>query len=67
MKVHSLVVWVTDVFAFNVFSTGWCLIRLMTLEQRADKCCSGSSTSYALPVTQWSLFAVCMFFSTGHW
>ncbi|XP_073122694.1 uncharacterized protein [Henckelia pumila] len=46
---------------------GWCLTRLMGLEQREDKCCSGSSTSYALPVTQWSLFAVCMFFSTGHW
>ncbi|KZV27432.1 GPI ethanolamine phosphate transferase 3, partial [Dorcoceras hygrometricum] len=46
---------------------GWCLTRLMILGQRADKCCSGSSISYVLPVTQWSLFAVCMFFSTGHW
>ncbi|XP_073046549.1 uncharacterized protein [Primulina eburnea] len=49
------------------FIGGWCLTRLMTLEQRADKSCSGSSISYALPVTQWSLFSVCMFFSTGHW
>lgn len=46
---------------------GWCLIRLMALEQSTKNDCSGSSLSYALPVTQWSLLSVCMFFSTGHW
>ncbi|XP_057776825.1 uncharacterized protein LOC130995522 [Salvia miltiorrhiza] len=45
---------------------GWCLIRLMALEQNTENYSSGSF-SYALPVTQWSLLAVCMFFSTGHW
>ncbi|KAL9144261.1 hypothetical protein ABFS82_14G285300 [Erythranthe guttata] len=43
---------------------GWCIIRLLTLEQDAKNDCS---LSYALAVTQWSLLAVCMFFSTGHW
>ncbi|KAL1561440.1 GPI ethanolamine phosphate transferase 3-like [Salvia divinorum] len=46
---------------------GWCLIRLMALERNTKNDSSGSSLSYALPVTQWSLLAVCMFFSTGHW
>ncbi|KAK6116828.1 hypothetical protein DH2020_049458 [Rehmannia glutinosa] len=50
-----------------LFIGGWCLIRLMALEQDAKNYSSGSSLSYALPVTQWSLLAVCMFFSTGHW
>ncbi|KAL2506861.1 Alkaline-phosphatase-like family protein [Abeliophyllum distichum] len=46
---------------------GWCIIRLMRLEQDTENKYSGSSHFYALPVTQWSLLAVCMFFSTGHW
>ncbi|XP_057773853.1 uncharacterized protein LOC130993117 isoform X2 [Salvia miltiorrhiza] len=46
---------------------GWCLIRLMALEQNTENDSSGSSLSYVLPVSQWSLLAVCMFFSTGHW
>ncbi|KAL0366548.1 UNVERIFIED_CONTAM: hypothetical protein Sradi_3544900, partial [Sesamum radiatum] len=44
-----------------------CLIRLMALEQDTGNESSRSSLSYALPVAQWSLLAVCMFFSTGHW
>ncbi|PIN13319.1 Glycosylphosphatidylinositol anchor synthesis protein [Handroanthus impetiginosus] len=50
-----------------LFIGGWCIIRLMALEQDAKNDSSASSLSYALPVTQWSLMAVCMFFSTGHW
>ncbi|KAL8487202.1 hypothetical protein ACS0TY_023757 [Phlomoides rotata] len=46
---------------------GWCLVRLTALAQDAKNDSSGSSLSLALPVTQWSLLAVCMFFSTGHW
>ncbi|XP_051126455.1 uncharacterized protein LOC127248244 isoform X2 [Andrographis paniculata] len=46
---------------------GWCLIRLMALEQDAKSDSCSSSLSSALPVIQWSLLAVCMFFSTGHW
>ncbi|CAI9777096.1 unnamed protein product [Fraxinus pennsylvanica] len=46
---------------------GWCIIRLMRLEQDTDNNNSGSSLFYTLPVTQWNLLAVCMFFSTGHW
>lgn len=50
-----------------VLSTGWCIIRLMTVEQGTEKDSSGFSLSHALPVTQWSLLAVCLFFSSGHW
>ncbi|KAL6504150.1 hypothetical protein OROGR_026073 [Orobanche gracilis] len=46
---------------------GWCLIRLMALGQDPKNDCYGSSQYYALPITQWSLLAVCMFFCTGHW
>ncbi|KAL6573405.1 hypothetical protein OROHE_001864 [Orobanche hederae] len=46
---------------------GWCLIRLTALGQDPKNDCYGSSQSYALPITQWSLLAVCMFFCTGHW
>ncbi|CAA0818436.1 Alkaline-phosphatase-like family protein [Striga hermonthica] len=46
---------------------GWSIIRLMKLEQNAKNESFGFSHSYALAVTQWSLLAVCMFFSTGHW
>ncbi|KAL3835129.1 hypothetical protein ACJIZ3_009865 [Penstemon smallii] len=46
---------------------GWCIIRLKTLGQNAENSCSGSSLSYALSMTQWSLLAVCVFFSSGHW
>ncbi|KAL3621584.1 hypothetical protein CASFOL_036496 [Castilleja foliolosa] len=50
-----------------LFIGGWCLIRLMALGQDGKSDYSGSSHSYALSVTQWSLLAVCMFFCTGHW
>ncbi|KAL6578210.1 hypothetical protein OROMI_010538 [Orobanche minor] len=46
---------------------GWCLIRLTALGQDTKNDCYGSSQSYALPITQWSLLAVCLFFCTGHW
>ncbi|XP_060169924.1 uncharacterized protein LOC132600639 [Lycium barbarum] len=42
---------------------GWCIIRLMMLEQD----CNESSTLYSSPVAKSSLLAVCLFFCTGHW
>ncbi|KAH6778295.1 Alkaline-phosphatase-like family protein [Perilla frutescens var. frutescens] len=54
-------------FFLTLLIGGWCLIRLMALGQSTENDSAGSSISYALPVTQWSLLAVCMFFSTGHW
>lgn len=56
-----------NMFSLDLFFIGWCVIRLMALGQNTKDDCSGSSLSYALPVTQWSLLAVCLFFSSGHW
>lgn len=47
---------------------GWCIMTLQSLEGNEAK--DGTSpvlTFSPLSVTQWSLFAVCLFFCTGHW
>lgn len=46
---------------------GWCIVRSMNLEQDTRKSYCGTSALFLLPVTQWSLLAVCLFFATGHW
>ncbi|MCL7036927.1 hypothetical protein MKW94_014917 [Papaver nudicaule] len=46
---------------------GWCITRLGLLEVKTKHGIVGVFTADPLPVTQWSLFAVCLFFSTGHW
>ncbi|OVA16598.1 Type I phosphodiesterase/nucleotide pyrophosphatase/phosphate transferase [Macleaya cordata] len=45
----------------------WCVIRLGTLEEKAKDGTIGVFTTDPIPVTQWSLLAVCLFFYTGHW
>ncbi|KAI3993314.1 hypothetical protein MKX01_010057 [Papaver californicum] len=46
---------------------GWCITRLGLLEVKTKNGIIGVFTADPLSVTQWSLFAVCLFFSTGHW
>ncbi|GAV85690.1 Phosphodiest domain-containing protein [Cephalotus follicularis] len=44
---------------------GYCIIRLENIEQDHKEGTAGNLNP--LSVTQWSLLAVCLFFSTGHW
>ncbi|KAF9612853.1 hypothetical protein IFM89_004263 [Coptis chinensis] len=46
---------------------GWCIIRLGLLEKKTRDGTVGVLTTDPLPVVQWSFFAVCLFFYTGHW
>ncbi|KAK9288254.1 hypothetical protein L1049_016704 [Liquidambar formosana] len=46
---------------------GWCIMRLQDLEQDAKDGAIGNLAFHPLPVTQWSLLAMCLFFCTGHW
>ncbi|XP_024925039.3 uncharacterized protein LOC107405909 isoform X2 [Ziziphus jujuba] len=46
---------------------GYCITRLGNIKQDANNESSGNLTMDPLPVTQWSLLAVCLFFCTGHW
>lgn len=46
---------------------GWCIMRFGDLEKDAKDGAIGNLAFYTLPITQWSLFAVCLFFCTGHW
>ena len=42
-------------------------MRLEGIEQHSDNGAAGTSMLGPLPVVQWSLLAVCLFFATGHW
>ena len=42
-------------------------MRLENLSQIATDGASSIVTSYSLSTTQWSLLAVAVFFSSGHW
>ncbi|XP_038894123.1 GPI ethanolamine phosphate transferase 3 isoform X2 [Benincasa hispida] len=45
---------------------GYCIVSMDNLKQGGD----GNGrilTVDSLPITQWSLFAICLFFSSGHW
>ncbi|XVF79533.1 hypothetical protein PTKIN_Ptkin14bG0230600 [Pterospermum kingtungense] len=46
---------------------GYCIMRLQGIEQHRDKGATGTSILDPLPVVQWSLLALCLFFATGHW
>ncbi|XP_043688979.1 GPI ethanolamine phosphate transferase 3 [Telopea speciosissima] len=46
---------------------GWCIIRLHNSELDQNHGNVGALTTNPLPVTQWNLLAVCLFFSSGHW
>ncbi|XP_059635878.1 GPI ethanolamine phosphate transferase 3 isoform X2 [Cornus florida] len=46
---------------------GWCIMRLVRMEQDTKNPNVGILNLLSFPVTQWSLGAVCLFFCTGHW
>lgn len=46
---------------------GYCIMRLSDIEQDSKDGTCDILTVDPLPVTQWSLLAVCLFFCTGHW
>ncbi|KAJ8444087.1 hypothetical protein Cgig2_025088 [Carnegiea gigantea] len=53
--------------ALASIGAAWCITRSENLDQAADGGTTTSLTFYPLPVTQWSLLAVALFFCTGHW
>ncbi|XP_061989871.1 uncharacterized protein LOC133708427 [Rosa rugosa] len=46
---------------------GYCIMRLDNVELDGKDGGSWNLMLDPVPVTQWSLFAVCLFFCTGHW
>ncbi|BFG15919.1 hypothetical protein CerSpe_021930 [Prunus speciosa] len=46
---------------------GYCIMRLDNIELDVKDGGSWNRMLDPVPVTQWSLFAVCLFFCTGHW
>nr|GEW32341.1 GPI ethanolamine phosphate transferase 3 [Tanacetum cinerariifolium] len=46
---------------------GWLISRLKSLDGNDKNSRTGLLACYSSPVTQWSLFASCLFFCTGHW
>lgn len=53
--------------ALASIGAAWCITKLENLDQAADGGTTSSLNFYPLPVTQWSLLAVALFFCTGHW
>ncbi|XWS10689.1 hypothetical protein CRYUN_Cryun38cG0019100 [Craigia yunnanensis] len=53
--------------ALGSIVAGYCIMRLEGIEQHSDNGATGASMLGPLPVVQWSLLAVCLFFATGHW
>ncbi|KAL6626509.1 hypothetical protein ACP70R_030235 [Stipagrostis hirtigluma subsp. patula] len=45
----------------------WCIIKLQQSHQRQSKPDRPIPCADPVPVIQWSLFAVCLFYLTGHW
>ncbi|KAH9606249.1 hypothetical protein KSS87_007709 [Heliosperma pusillum] len=56
-----------SVVALAAVGAAWCIMRLANLEQVAKNGTFSCATNHSLPVTQWSLLAVALFFCTGHW
>ncbi|KAE8704275.1 hypothetical protein F3Y22_tig00110458pilonHSYRG00397 [Hibiscus syriacus] len=46
---------------------GYCMMRLQGIEQHTVRGGAGISIFNPLPIVQWSLLALCLFFATGHW
>ncbi|XVF18203.1 hypothetical protein REPUB_Repub11eG0001200 [Reevesia pubescens] len=53
--------------ALGSIVAGYCIVRLEGIEHHTINVASGTSILDPLPVVQWSLLAVCLFFATGHW
>ncbi|KAI4335126.1 hypothetical protein L6164_013802 [Bauhinia variegata] len=53
--------------AFAAIIGGYCIMRLDNIEGGTKDGPGGSLIVGPFPVVQWSLFAVCLFFCSGHW
>lgn len=53
--------------ALAFITGGYCIMRLDNVELDGKDGGSWNLMLDPVPVTQWSLFAVCLFFCTGHW
>ncbi|XVF29973.1 hypothetical protein REPUB_Repub16aG0017300 [Reevesia pubescens] len=53
--------------ALGSIVAGYCIMRLEGIEHHTINVASGTSILDPLPVVQWNLLAVCLFFATGHW
>lgn len=53
--------------AVATIGAAWCVARLENLGQAAKDGTSSFFAFYSLPLIQWSLLAVALFFCTGHW
>ncbi|XP_021288049.1 GPI ethanolamine phosphate transferase 3 [Herrania umbratica] len=53
--------------ALGSMVAGYCIMRLEGIERHTFNGAVGISSLDPLPVVQWSLLAVCLFFATGHW
>ncbi|KAJ4722696.1 GPI ethanolamine phosphate transferase 3 [Melia azedarach] len=56
-----------SLIALASIAGGYCIMRLGNIEQDINDKVAGILTFDPLSVTQWSLLATCLFFSTGHW
>ncbi|KAM7264085.1 hypothetical protein ACFE04_001768 [Oxalis oulophora] len=56
-----------SLFALTFLIGGFCIMRSANIEHQLTEGSTENLASDHLSVTQWSLFAVCLFFSTGHW
>ncbi|KAK9026042.1 hypothetical protein V6N11_038890 [Hibiscus sabdariffa] len=53
--------------ALGSLLAGYCMMRLQGIEQHTVRGAAEISILDPLPILQWSLLAVCLFFATGHW
>ncbi|GMJ10472.1 hypothetical protein like AT5G17250 [Hibiscus trionum] len=53
--------------ALGSLLAGYCMMRLQGIEQHTLRGAEVISILDPLPILQWSLLAVCLFFATGHW
>ncbi|XP_022749404.1 GPI ethanolamine phosphate transferase 3 isoform X2 [Durio zibethinus] len=53
--------------ALGSIVAGYCIMRLEGIEQHTVDGAPGISILDPLPIVQWNLLAVCLFFATGHW
>lgn len=56
-----------SIVALTAVGSAFCIMRLENLWQDATDGTSRNFSFYSLPTTQWSLLAVVLFFSSGHW
>ncbi|KAK8489884.1 hypothetical protein V6N12_038457 [Hibiscus sabdariffa] len=53
--------------ALGFLLAGYCMMKLQGIEQHSVGGAAKITILDPLPILQWSLLAVCLFFATGHW